>query len=262
MDLPSYIKESLLYKHDYSHYPTVVFDPSNTADETKFKSKNANKVTKSIDSLSVFRVQSSDLEKNLSYYLNTKNRDQLFRFKNENGNDINYKIYRAKIVWDLGDPFTEDVAENRFYDNDELMFSFRSLEKYAPWIRNVYLVTNGQIPSWLNLSNPKIRLVTHEQIFKNKSHLPTFSSPAIESHLHRINGLSKRFLYFNDDVLLMKKIYPDDFFTLSKGKLFIIIFLFIVFFSILKINFFYLKVLNFIWAGLCLDVIQTVLVIG
>ena len=59
IDLPTYIKESLIYKHDYSHYPAVVFDPSNVADETKFKSKNANKVTKSIDSLSVFRVQSS-----------------------------------------------------------------------------------------------------------------------------------------------------------------------------------------------------------
>jgi len=218
MNLPQYISENLLYKHDYSHYPSTIFDPSNTADDTKSKSKTLNKITKAVNSLSVFRLQSPDLDKNLTHYLDNKNHDQNFQFKDANGNVISYKIYKAKIVWDLGDPFVEDVAENRFYDNDELKFSLRSLEKYAPWIRNVYLVTNGQIPNWLNLSNPKIRLVTHEQIFKNKSHLPTFSSPAIETHLHRINGLSKRFIYFNDDVLLLKKIYIDDFFSMSKGN--------------------------------------------
>ena len=253
MDLPQFINENLLYKHDFLHYPAAIFDPSNPADETKFKSKTANKITKATNSLSVFRLQSPDLDRNLSFYLNSKNRDSLFQFKNANGNDVSYKIYRAKIVWDLGDPFTEDVAENRFYDNDELKYSFRSLEKYAPWIRNVFLVTNGQIPTWLNLSNPKIRLITHDQIFKNKSHLPTFSSPAIESHLHRINGLSKRFLYFNDDVLLLKKIYPDDFYSMSKGKLLREFFSFSLFQH--KIKTFLIQVLNFIWVGLCRGVI-------
>uniref|UniRef100_A0A1I8IZL4 Stealth_CR2 domain-containing protein n=1 Tax=Macrostomum lignano TaxID=282301 RepID=A0A1I8IZL4_9PLAT len=51
---------------------------------------------------------------------------------------------------------------------------------------SVYLVTNGQVPNWLNLTNPRLTLITHEEIFPNKSHLPTFNAPAIESHLHRI----------------------------------------------------------------------------
>lgn len=34
---------------------------------------------------------------------------------------------------------------NRFRDNDELRFSMRSLEKYAPWIRRIFIVTNGQV---------------------------------------------------------------------------------------------------------------------
>jgi hypothetical protein len=31
------------------------------------------------------------------------------------------------------------------YFADELRYSLRSLEKYAPWVRHVYLVTNGQV---------------------------------------------------------------------------------------------------------------------
>ena len=107
--------------------------------------------------------------------------------------------------------------QNRFFDNDELKYSLRSLEKHAPWFRNVYIVTHGQIPNWLNLENPQVKLITHEQIFVNRSHLPTFNSAAIEVNLHRIKGLSKKFVYFNDDVMLMKNIFIKDFYT-SKGK--------------------------------------------
>ncbi len=55
-------------------------------------------------------------------------------------------------------------------------------------------------------------------IFPNKSHLPTFSSPAIESHLHRIPGISSKFLYLNDDVMFGQNVYPDDFYTASGGQ--------------------------------------------
>ena len=103
--------------------------------------------------------------------------------------------------------------ENRFHDYNALKYSLRSVEKYAPWVRNIYIVTNGQIPNWLNLNNSRVHLITHEDIFPNKSHLPTFSSPAIESHLFRIANLSKLFLYLNDDILFNAPIFPQDFIT-------------------------------------------------
>ena len=106
---------------------------------------------------------------------------------------------------------------NRYNEYNQLKYSLRSLEKYAPWVRNVYIVTNGQVPKWLNRNNSKIRLITHEEIFPNMSHLPTFSSPAIESHLHRIKNLSKMFLYLNDDFLLTAPISIRDFFTFKNG---------------------------------------------
>lgn len=102
-------------------------------------------------------------------------------------------------------------ADNRFRDNEELRYSLRSLEKYAPWIRHIYVVTDGQIPSWLNIESPKINIVKHSEIFTNKSHLPVFSSPAIEWNLDNIPGLSNSFLYFNDDVFLGSHVHPEDF---------------------------------------------------
>ncbi|XP_017756705.1 PREDICTED: N-acetylglucosamine-1-phosphotransferase subunits alpha/beta [Eufriesea mexicana] len=111
-----------------------------------------------------------------------------------------------------------NTAASRFSDKDELRYSLRSLEMYAPWVRHVYIVTNGQIPSWLDMDNPKVTLVTHEDIFLNKSDLPTFSSPAIESHIHRIPGISDKFLYFNDDVMLGAEVWPEDFITQANGQ--------------------------------------------
>ncbi|KZC05291.1 N-acetylglucosamine-1-phosphotransferase subunits alpha/beta [Dufourea novaeangliae] len=111
-----------------------------------------------------------------------------------------------------------NTAASRFSDKDELRYSLRSLEMYAPWVRHVYIVTNGQIPSWLDMDNPRVTLITHEDIFLNKSDLPTFSSPAIESHIHRIPGISDKFLYFNDDVMLGAEVWPEDFVTQAGGQ--------------------------------------------
>ncbi|XP_033222982.1 N-acetylglucosamine-1-phosphotransferase subunits alpha/beta [Belonocnema kinseyi] len=109
-------------------------------------------------------------------------------------------------------------AVSRFSDKDELRYSLRSLEMYAPWVRHVYIVTNGQIPSWLDMDNSRVTVVTHDDIFIDKSDLPTFSSPAIESHIHRISGLSDKFLYFNDDVMLGAEVWPEDFITHAEGQ--------------------------------------------
>ncbi|KAG7379617.1 hypothetical protein PHYPSEUDO_008344 [Phytophthora pseudosyringae] len=102
-------------------------------------------------------------------------------------------------------------SDNRFRDNEELRYSLRSLEKYAPWVRHIFVVTDGQIPSWLDIESPKLSIVKHREIFANESHLPVFSSPAIEWNLDNIQGLSDMFLYFNDDVFLGSPVRPEDF---------------------------------------------------
>lgn len=109
----------------------------------------------------------------------------------------------------------EDISSaNRYRDSEELRYSLRSLVKNAPWVRRIYIVTDNQIPYWLNLDNDRVSVISHEEIFLNKSHLPVFSSPAIEANIHRIPGLSKQFIYFNDDVFLGSKTHPEDFVSL------------------------------------------------
>eukprot|EP00111_Clytia_hemisphaerica_P018309 TCONS_00054184-protein len=136
-------------------------------------------------------------------------------------NGKSFKFFPVTYVWKPValriDNSNQDMSSNRFADNDELKYSLRSVEKFVPWIRKIFIVTNGQIPSWLDLHHPRIQLVTHDDIFVNKTHLPTFSSPAIEAHIHRIPGLSKKFIYMNDDVFFGAPVWPDDFFTHSKG---------------------------------------------
>jgi len=46
-----------------------------------------------------------------------------------------------------------DTGKGRFTDMNQMLYSLRSIEMYAPWIRNIFIVTNGQIPNWLNLSH-------------------------------------------------------------------------------------------------------------
>lgn len=107
-------------------------------------------------------------------------------------------------------------ARCRFLDNDELKYSLRSVAKFAPWFERIFIVTNGQVPSWLDTQHPNVRLVTHEDIFQNPAHLPTFNSNAIEHHLHVIPDLSERFIYFNDDLFLGSEVCLEDFETEAK----------------------------------------------
>ena len=37
----------------------------------------------------------------------------------------------------------EAAGECRFVENDELRYSLRSAERYAPWIRRIYILTDG-----------------------------------------------------------------------------------------------------------------------
>lgn len=112
-----------------------------------------------------------------------------------------------------GEGYHEESANAaRYLSRDELRFSLRSLHLYAPWVRTVYLVTDDQVPHWLDTGAPGLKVVSHRDIFPSADFLPTFNSHAIESQLHRIEGLSEYFLYFNDDVMLGKEIVPQDFF--------------------------------------------------
>ncbi len=126
--------------------------------------------------------------------------------------------FRENLQLRAGGEHTADaLLPSRFADHDELRYSLRSLEQYAPWIRTVHIVTAGERPAWLNVNHPKVRMVSHRAIFPEPSHLPCFNAHAIEMHLHRIPELSEHFLAFNDDFFLGRPISSDEFFT-PEGK--------------------------------------------
>ncbi len=106
----------------------------------------------------------------------------------------------------------ETTSECRYIDNNELKYSLRSLEMYAPWINNIFIVTDGQVPSWLTEDNPKIKIVDHKEIIEDK-YLPLFNSTAIEMRIDRIPGLSEHFILGNDDTMFAKETDLDFFFT-------------------------------------------------
>ncbi|HEY5821731.1 MAG TPA: stealth conserved region 3 domain-containing protein [Propionibacteriaceae bacterium] len=103
------------------------------------------------------------------------------------------------------------LAGNRYESRDELLYSLRSLELYAPWVRHVYLVTDQQTPTWLREDQDRVTVVDHRDIYADPSVLPVFNSSAIISQLHHIDGLSEHYLYLNDDMLFGRDVVPEDF---------------------------------------------------
>ncbi len=104
-----------------------------------------------------------------------------------------------------------DNSVIRYQDWENLKYWFRSVEKYAPWVNRVHLVTNGQVPEWLNAECPKLNLVKHSD-YMPLSALPTFNSNAIEVGLCNIPDLAECFVLFNDDLFLTKTVSPTYYF--------------------------------------------------
>ncbi|MFJ5777490.1 stealth conserved region 3 domain-containing protein [Streptomyces sp. NPDC093094] len=104
-----------------------------------------------------------------------------------------------------------ETGDSRYTSHDELKYALRSLEMYAGFVRNVYLVTDSQTPSWLDPQAEGLTVVDHRDILPADA-LPVFNSHAIESRLHHIPGLSDHFLYFNDDVFINRPVQAEHFF--------------------------------------------------
>lgn len=105
----------------------------------------------------------------------------------------------------------DDARDIRFRDWETLKYWFRGVEKYAPWVNQIHFITWGHLPAWLNTEHPKLHIVNHKDYIPEQ-YLPTFSSHVIELNMHRIQGLSEHFVYFNDDIFILKPLLESDFF--------------------------------------------------
>lgn len=141
------------------------------------------------------------------------------------GSDPAHRAKRARWLAELEGhqaqprPGTSDTRwESRF----ELYYCVRLIRKNAPWIRRIFLVTDDQRPEWLTEEEAQrqdVVLIDHKTIFAGHERvLPTFNSTAIETMLHRIPGLSDRYLYFNDDIFLLRPTCERDYFLGERGR--------------------------------------------
>ncbi len=103
-------------------------------------------------------------------------------------------------------------GDNRYRDWEMLKYWFRGVEKNASWVNKIYFVTYGHIPSWLDTNNPKLKIVKHDSFIPHE-YLPTFNSNVIQFYLDRIEGLSEKFVLFDDDIYIVDKVKKEDFFV-------------------------------------------------
>lgn len=113
----------------------------------------------------------------------------------------------------------------RFRECGELEYCLTSLLRFAPFLRKIFIVTDNQYPQALerlqdSALKQRIEIIDHRDIFRGFEHvLPTFNSLSIETMLWRIPNLAEQFIYFNDDVMLLKPVTADDFFRDGKPVL-------------------------------------------
>lgn len=124
------------------------------------------------------------------------------------GNDPEWKAEKAKYQ---GQTLDDSNSVNRFRDWGLMPYWFRGVEKFCPWVRKVHFVTCGHVPSWLCLDHEKLNHVKHSDYIPEE-YLPTFSADTIEMNIHRIPGLAEHFVFFNDDMFLLRPMEQNAFF--------------------------------------------------
>lgn len=124
------------------------------------------------------------------------------------GNDPDWQAEKSRYQRDKED---DSNTVNRYRDWNLLPYWFRAVENFAPWVRKIHFVTWGHVPMFLQVDNSKLHIVRHDE-FVPEDYLPTFSSHAIEMNIHRIPGLAEHFVYFNDDMFLLRPFEKENFF--------------------------------------------------
>lgn len=128
-----------------------------------------------------------------------------------NGNDPQWLAKRNSLTT-IKSETTAVNCGGLYTNSDELKYSLRAVEMYAPWIRNIFIVTDNQTPSWLDTTNPRIHVINQDEILPPESN-PCFNSNVLEKYLYRIPKLAEHFLYSNDDMFINRQVTPETFFT-------------------------------------------------
>lgn len=132
-----------------------------------------------------------------------------------NSNDEEWKNKKNSLLHKKNEYAKDSINDCRFEDNDELKYSLRSVEKNASWVNKIFIITDNQVPNWLNIDNNKIKIIDHKDIIPSE-YLPLFNSCAIETRIPFIEELSENFIYANDDMFIWNPIEKEQFFNNGK----------------------------------------------
>lgn len=140
------------------------------------------------------------------------------------GSQVSHKKKLESTLKALNKTNLPGAEKTRFGSDNEIKYCVLSILKFAPFVRNIFIVTDQQNP---NLDadvealfpgrSSSIKIIDHREIFAGYEHsLPTFNSLSIETFIWRIKGLADQFVYFNDDMFLIRPLEPEDWFY--KGR--------------------------------------------
>lgn len=126
-----------------------------------------------------------------------------------------YNYYKSKEIASgiANENDRQSFGTERFRDWDNLHYWFRGVENNCKWVNKVFLIVQSkdQLPEWLNIDNPKLRIVTHDEFIPKKL-LPTFNPLTIELFFHKIKDLSEQYISCNDDHFFLHPIKETLFF--------------------------------------------------
>ncbi len=127
------------------------------------------------------------------------------------GSDPAWLAEKALYEKNVQDSDGEKNSAKRYRDLNLMKYWFRGIENFAPWARKIHFITWGHVPDFLKTDHPRLHIVNHREFIPSAC-LPMYNANVIEVSLHRISDLAERFVYFNDDVFLLKRTKKDDFF--------------------------------------------------
>ena len=107
-------------------------------------------------------------------------------------------------------------------DNGELRMSVQLVLQNLPWVRYVYIVSNGgQRPGWLPPRHARVRVVNADALLERAwpgvAATPSFNSHSLYLALPHIEGISELFLQLDDDFFITSPLSRRFFFYWSEG---------------------------------------------